>query len=63
MERGKITAILTGAVAILLGVIYLLITLVLDSRGPMQPAPSLEMGWRMTHFVGFLILSPLSLTP
>ena len=56
MERGKITAILTGAVAVCLGVMYLLITLILDSRGPMQPAPDLGVGWRMAYFVGFLIL-------
>ncbi len=56
MDRGKITAILTGAVAVLLGVGYLLITLILDSRGLMQPAPDLDMGWLMTDFVGFLIL-------
>ncbi|WP_172819659.1 hypothetical protein [Gloeomargarita lithophora] len=56
MERGKITAILTGAVAILLGVLYLLITLVLDSRGLMRPAPDLDVGWLMAYFVGFLIL-------
>ncbi|MBF2096836.1 MAG: hypothetical protein IGQ88_00440 [Gloeomargaritaceae cyanobacterium C42_A2020_066] len=38
MERGKLTAILTGVIAVALGVIYLLITLFLDSR-PFQPLP------------------------
>lgn len=53
MERGKVTAILTGAIAIILGVVYLLITLVLDSRGLMQPAPSGDVGWLMRLFVGW----------
>lgn len=53
MERGKITAILTGAVAILLGMAYLLITLILDSRGLMQPAPTGDMGWLLANFMGF----------
>ncbi len=56
MERGKMTAILTGAVAVVLGVAYLLLTLVLDSRGFMQPAPDLEVGWRTANFVAWLIL-------
>ncbi|MCS6782300.1 MAG: hypothetical protein RMI89_01480 [Gloeomargarita sp. SKYBB_i_bin120] len=44
MQRGRLTAMLTGAVAILLGVFYLVVTWVLDSRGPLQPAPTVDLG-------------------
>ncbi|MCS7030716.1 MAG: hypothetical protein NZL92_04190 [Gloeomargarita sp. SKYG116] len=44
MQRGRLTAILTGAAAILLGVLYLLMAWVLDSRGPLQPAPASAPG-------------------
>jgi hypothetical protein len=52
-KRGQVTAVVTGAVAILLGVFYLLVTLVLDSRGLMQPAPSVDLGWLMCRFMGW----------
>jgi len=39
MERGKIIAILTGAISILLAVVYLVIVQLLDFRGEMIPAP------------------------
>ncbi len=37
--RGKWVAILTGALSILIGVAYLVLITVLDSRGPLQPPP------------------------
>jgi len=39
MERGKIVAIITGAISILLAIAYLLIVQLLDFRGEMIPAP------------------------
>ena len=42
MNRSKIIAIVTGAIAIALSVAYLLIVQILDFRGMMAPAP---MGW------------------
>lgn len=39
MTRSKLVAILTGAIAILLSVVYLLIVQLLDFRGEMVPAP------------------------
>lgn len=39
MERGKIIAIATGVISILIAIAYLVLVLILDSRGPMQPAP------------------------
>ncbi len=38
-RRGRWVAIVTGAVSVLIGVLYLGLILVLDSRGPLQPPP------------------------
>lgn len=40
MDRSKIIAIITGAIAILLSIVYLLIVQILDFRGEMVPAPT-----------------------
>jgi hypothetical protein len=39
MDRGKIVAIITGAISILIAVAYLLLVQLLDFRGEMIPAP------------------------
>ena len=39
MDRGKVVAILTGAISILLAIAYLIIVQLLDFRGEMIPAP------------------------
>ncbi|NES21476.1 MAG: glucose-inhibited division protein A [Symploca sp. SIO3E6] len=39
MDQGKIVAILTGAISILLAIAYLIIVQILDFRGEMIPAP------------------------
>ena len=39
MDRGKIVAIITGIISILLAVAYLLVVQILDFRGEMKPAP------------------------
>lgn len=44
MDRGKLTAILTGAISLLLGVIYLVVVQFLDSR-EMIPAPTGLLPW------------------
>lgn len=38
-DRSQWTAVITGAIALLLGVGYLLLVQLLDSRGEMLPAP------------------------
>lgn len=38
-RRGRWVAIITGALSIVIGVLYLGLITVLDSRGPMQPPP------------------------
>ncbi|MDY6782741.1 MAG: hypothetical protein SW833_09385 [Cyanobacteriota bacterium] len=47
MERGKVIAIITGAISLLLAVGYLVLVQLLDFRGEMLPAP--------ISFVGFWI--------
>ncbi|MBD2090233.1 hypothetical protein H6F67_10250 [Microcoleus sp. FACHB-1515] len=39
MDRSKIVAIVTGAIALLLGIAYLIVVQFLDFRGEMLPAP------------------------
>ncbi len=39
MDRGKLIAILTGAISILIAIAYLVIVQLLDFRGEMVPAP------------------------
>jgi hypothetical protein len=39
MDRSKIIAVLTGAIAIILSLAYLLLVQLLDFRGEMVPAP------------------------
>ncbi len=38
-------AIVTGAISILIGVLYLLLITVLDSRGPLRPPPPEALGF------------------
>lgn len=38
-QRGRWVAILTGAISVLIGVLYLLLITVLDQRGPLLPPP------------------------
>ena len=39
MDRGKIIAVITGAISILIAIAYLVIVQLLDFRGQMLPAP------------------------
>ncbi len=43
MEKGKIVAIITGAISIFLAVTYLIIVQLLDFRGEMLPAPTSQL--------------------
>lgn len=38
-QRGRWVAILTGALSVLIGVLYLILITVLDQRGPLLPPP------------------------
>lgn len=39
MDRGKIVAIITGVISIVLAIAYLVLVQILDFRGEMKPAP------------------------
>ncbi|NEP48157.1 MAG: hypothetical protein F6K65_04710 [Moorea sp. SIO3C2] len=53
MKRGKIVAIITGAISILLAIAYLIIVQLLDFRGEMIPAPiSQSLDWG--YWIGYL---------
>jgi hypothetical protein len=39
MNRSKIVAVITGAIALILGIAYLVMVQLLDFRGEMLPAP------------------------
>jgi hypothetical protein len=43
MDRSKLVAILTGAIALILGVGYLILVQLLDMRGEMLPAPMSQL--------------------
>jgi hypothetical protein len=42
-DRSKIVAILTGAIALILGIAYLTVVQLLDFRGEMIPAPESQI--------------------
>jgi hypothetical protein len=52
MDRGKIVAIITGAISVFLAVIYLILVQLLYSRGEMIPAPMSSLSF----FVKFLAI-------
>lgn len=43
MERKKLVAVITGIVSVLLGLVYLILVQLLDSRGAMIPAPITDL--------------------
>lgn len=50
MNKGKAVAIITGAISILIALIYLVLVQLLDFRGEMIPAPVGLVGWILTNF-------------
>ncbi|OKH19992.1 hypothetical protein [[Limnothrix rosea] IAM M-220] len=51
MERGKLTAIITGAISLLVAIAYLLLVQILDFRGEMKPAPMMQVPSIQISFV------------
>lgn len=43
MNRSKIVAIVTGAISLVLGILYLILVQLLDLRGEMVPAPQVML--------------------
>jgi hypothetical protein len=50
MEKKKIVAIVTGVISVLLGVVYLVLVQILDSRGAMIPAPITDLSLLILPF-------------
>lgn len=55
MDRGKIIAIITGAISIILAVAYLLLVQLLDFRGEMKPAPVSQLS-HQSSVVAYILL-------
>lgn len=51
MQKGKIVAIITGAISVLLAVAYLILVQVLDFRGEMLPAPTGQLNFDSPQFL------------
>ncbi len=51
MDRSKIVAIITGAIALILGIAYLVLVQILDFRGEMIPAPQSQLDQPATAVV------------
>ena len=49
-NRGKLVAIITGAFSIFIGITYLILIAILDSRGPMIPPPPEALGLMVVVF-------------
>jgi hypothetical protein len=60
MDRSKLVAYLTGAIALFLGIGYLVLVQLLDFRGEMLPAPIVELTPVVHSFLKGAILQILS---
>jgi len=49
-NRGRLVAVITGVFSIAIGIIYLTLIAILDSRGPMLPPPPEALGAVVTAF-------------
>lgn len=56
MDRGKIIAVITGVISVVLAIAYLVLVSLLDSRGLMQPAPQELSQTNETHAVQVVLL-------
>jgi hypothetical protein len=55
MDRSKVIAIITGAIALILSIAYLLVVQILDFRGEMLPAP-VDLSQQAWHSVAIALL-------
>ena len=56
--RGRWVAVITGALSVLIGVAYLVLITVLDSRGPLQPPPPEALGFSGSDAGAVAVVSP-----
>jgi hypothetical protein len=59
-RRSRWVALVTGALSILVAVLYLAFVTILDSRGPLQPPPAEALAGSLTAPVGAAAGVPLS---
>ena len=57
-SRGRWVAVITGALSVLIGVAYLVLITVLDSRGPLQPPPPEALGFSGSGGGAVAVVSP-----
>ena len=50
-SKGRCVAVITGTFSIFIALIYLILTTVLDARGPMSPPPLEALGVVVVAFV------------
>ncbi len=62
MERGKIVAIITGVISILIAIAYLVIVQLIDFRGEMVPAPVNQLSMLSRCGLKVQVLSQLPVT-
>ena len=55
--REKVVAIVTGVFSIGIGILYLLLTTILDSRGAMIPPPQEALGAMVVAFYSISVLA------
>lgn len=58
LDRSKIVAILTGAIALILGIAYLTVVQLLDFRGEMIPAPQSQLPQPIASLVCLSNITP-----
>jgi hypothetical protein len=60
MDRSKIVAVVTGAIALILSIAYLLVVQLLDFRGEMLPAPQDLSSQYSASLIATLTKAPLN---
>jgi hypothetical protein len=60
MDQGKIVAIITGVISILIAIAYLVVVQLIDFRGEMIPAPIDQLSSNQISIISFN--SPLAIT-
>ncbi len=56
-KRGKLIALITGIFSILIGLLYLIIIILLDFRGPILPPPPEALIEVVTPFLCFFVMA------
>lgn len=57
MDRKKLVAVITGIISVLLGLVYLVLVELLDSRGAMIPAPVTDLSFIFSQIFSLSLTS------